>query len=150
VNQEGEGNNVGLDAMIYTRPSPTMKVTLLPPPSPRGKDVPLPHLSVEDVLLPPPPEMNETLMNLVNLLQQQNNKLEFVEKNEEKIPTEIATHIEVAQHNKCNETSVGVDNATFIPANHHKGGGNPLENSCKGDRSYSTQAAMEGKALPHT
>jgi len=87
VNQEENRIDVVPDAAIATRPSLVMEMTLLPPPPSRTEDVP--HA--------PPQETKELLTNLVNMLRQQNNILERVERNDEKILTEIAMQIEVSQ-----------------------------------------------------
>jgi hypothetical protein len=71
--------------MIDPRVIAAMNTTLLPLPAPRMEDVPPPPPPAP--LVPPPHETNEILTNLVNLLQQQNNRLERVEKNQERILT---------------------------------------------------------------
>lgn len=50
----------------------------------------------------------------MNLLQQQSNRLEHVEKNQERIPTEVATQIEEARRNKRHTTPVAVDDTASI------------------------------------
>lgn len=50
----------------------------------------------------------------MNLLQQQSNRLECVEKNQERIPTEVATQIEEARRNKCHTKPVVVDDTASI------------------------------------
>jgi len=106
-----------------------MNVTLFSSPPPHSEDVPLPP-----PLLPvtPPSETNEILTNLVNLLQHQDNRLERVEKNQEKIPTEVATQIiEEAHKNKCHTTLMVVDNVVSITVNRQKGGKKPPDDSDK-------------------
>lgn len=51
--------------------------------------------------------MNGILTNLVNLLRQQNSRLEHVEKNQEKIQTEVATQIDEAHQNKRHANTGG-------------------------------------------
>lgn len=58
-----------------------MEVPLLPPPLPRMEEAPL-------ILLL---ETNKLLKDMVDILQQQNNRLKHVEGNQENIPTEITT-----------------------------------------------------------
>ena len=91
VNLEGNDKNVVLVATTDARPSAKMNVTLLAPPPSCTEDVPLPPPLL---LVRPLSEMNEILTNLVNLLQQNNNKLESMEKNQEKILTKVSTQIE--------------------------------------------------------
>jgi len=57
-----------------------------------------------NLLVSPPLEMSELLTNLVNFFRQLNNRLEHVKRNQEKIPKEIATQIEVAQLKKRQAT----------------------------------------------
>ena len=53
VNQEGNDNNVIIDATLDSRPSTSMNVTLCPPTHPRKEDVPLPPSRTEDIPIPP-------------------------------------------------------------------------------------------------
>ena len=73
-----------------------------PPPSPQA---------------PSPPETNEVLTNLVNLLCQQSNKLERVERNQEKILTVIGIEIKEVQRNQQQTMPLAVDNANSTPVN---------------------------------
>jgi len=67
-----------------------MNTTIVPPPALCTEDVHVPPSSFSVPLLH---ETNEILMNLVNLLQRENNWMKRVEKNQEKIPMEVATQI---------------------------------------------------------
>jgi len=62
---------------------------------------------------------NEVVTDLVNLFHQQNDRLERVEKNQEKIPMVIATHIEESKRNKNQTTPMVVDCATFTAVYRH-------------------------------
>jgi len=93
-NTKGNDNNTFPDAAIDAHSFATMNVTLLHLRPLHAEDIPFPPS-----LLPiaPPPTTNEILKNLVNLLQQQNNRLKHVEKNQEKIAMEVATQNEEPQ-----------------------------------------------------
>jgi len=130
-----------LDASIDTRTSATMNTKPLPPPPLCTKDAPLPP---PFLLVPLPQETNEILTNLVNLLQEQN-RLEHVEKNQVKIPTEVATQIEEAQRRKLHTTPVAVDDATSISANRRKVEKKPRCDSDRGSRSLSPHRSRRGK-----
>lgn len=53
-----------------------------------------------------------------------------MEENQEKVPTEIATQLKVAQHNQHNATSVLVADSVSVLAKTHQGGDNkPLDDS---------------------
>jgi len=58
-----------------------------------------------------------------------------MEINQEKIPTKIATQIEVAQRNKRHGTPVAVDDIASVSTNRHKGGRKPPNDSDKGNMS---------------
>lgn len=131
MNPKGNNNNANLVALIDAHPSAAMNVKLLPPPPPHMEDVPLPPPLL---LVPPPQETNEILTNSVNLHQQQNNRLEHMEKNQENI-----------QRNKHHETLDAVDNTAYIPANHRKGGKKPPNDSNKGSSSQSPRHSRRGK-----
>jgi len=119
---------------------------MLPPPPPRMEDVPFPPPPphTEDVPFSPPPQSNEISTNLVNLLQQENNRVERVERNQENISTKFTMKIKVTQRNKCHETLVVVDDAVSVPVNYRKGGGKPPNNSDKGNMSQSSHHSLHG------
>jgi len=87
-------DDVILDTTIDTHATTVSNTAMRPPPPPREEDVPPPSPSPQD---PPLPETNKILTNLMNLLQQQSDRLECLEKNEEKILTVVATRIEEAR-----------------------------------------------------
>ena len=87
-----EGSDVILDIITSVRAATALNAMVLPPPLSQPEDAPLPS-----PLAPPPLETNKFLMDLVNLLRQQNDRLERVEKNQEKVLTVITTHIEESQ-----------------------------------------------------
>lgn len=69
---------------------------------------------------PLPLETNVLLTNLVNLLQQQKERLKHVEEVKEKIPTEIMTQIKVSQRNQQND--LVLENSVSIPIQIHRKG----------------------------
>jgi len=89
------------------------------------------------------------LTNLVNLLQQQNNRFERVEKNQEKIPTEIATKIKVVHQNSHHRTSAVVDDVVSVPINRHRGSGKPPYYSDKESISHSPHCSLRRKPSGH-
>jgi hypothetical protein len=123
VNQEGGRNleGVALGAPMNTHPSTARVAMFLPPTPPREEDAPpcSTLLNLENVHPPPPHGKNELLVNLVSLLQQQNNRLQGVEENQEKIPMEIYPQIEVAQRNEHHKTPLIADNALDKGSNCH-------------------------------
>jgi len=87
--------------------------------------------------------MNEILTNLVNLLQQRNNRLEHMEKNQEKILMEVTKQTEEAQWNKHHTTLVTVDDAASILVNDQKGGKKPPDDSNRGSNNLSLYCSPE-------
>ena len=79
-----------IDTATGIRATTALNANVLPPPLLQLKDLPPPPPSPQ---APPRPEKNEVLTNLVNLLCQQSNRLERMEKNQERIPTVISMHI---------------------------------------------------------
>jgi len=127
-----EKNDVVLDIATGVRATTSFNATELPPPPPQSEYVPLPlHPSPQ---APPPPETNEVLTDLVNLLCQHNDRHECVEKNHEKIPTVIATHIEESQRNKHQTTPLAADCATSTIVDRQRKGKKTLEDSDEGSR----------------
>lgn len=74
-----EEDAVILDATIDAHATTALNSEALPPPPPRAEDIPTPSSS------PLPQEANELLENLVSLLQQHNDTLERVERNQSRI-----------------------------------------------------------------
>jgi hypothetical protein len=135
-----EGNDVILNSTVDARTFFVLNTTVLPPPSPP---------------ISPPQETNKILTNLVNLLQQQNNRLERVEKNQEKILTEVAMQIEEAKRNKRHTTPLAVEDTISIPLNCRKGGKKPPDDSNGGSSCPTSQrscrdlrTATKGRILP--
>jgi len=64
-----------LDTTTGVRATTAFDATILPPPPLQPEDIPIPPLSPQ---ASPPPETNEILTNLVNLLHQQSDRLERV------------------------------------------------------------------------
>jgi hypothetical protein len=89
----------------------------MPPPISQPKDVPPPSPQA-----PLPLETNEVLTHLVNLLRQQRDRLERVEKNQEKILKVIAAHIEESQWDKYRTTHLAADCDISTLVDHQKRG----------------------------
>ena len=133
-----------LDSTINTCTTAALNTTILRPPPPWTEDVPrLP----QSIPVPLPQEMNEILTNLVNLLQQQNNRLEHMEKNQENILMEVTKQTEEAQWNKHHTTLVTVDDAASIMVNDRKGGKKPPNDSNRGSNNLSLYRSFCGKPL---
>jgi hypothetical protein len=108
-----EESDVILDTTTSVHATTTLNATALPPPLSWPEDVPPPSPQA-----PPPLETNEVLMDLVNMLHQQSDRLERVEKNQEKISTVIAMHIEEYQQNKHRTTPLAANYDISTPVDH--------------------------------
>jgi virulence-associated protein VagC len=73
-----EGSDDILDTATGVCAATALNATLIPLPLPQPEDIPPPPPSHHAF---PPPEANKVLMNLVNVLCQQSDRLERVEKN---------------------------------------------------------------------
>lgn len=124
-----ERSDAILDTATRVRAATALNATTLPPPLSQPEDAPFPSPQA-----PTPPETNKVLTDQVNLPCQQNDRLECVDKNHEKILTVIATHIEESQRNKNLTTPMVVDCATSTPVNRHRKSKKPPEDSDEGSR----------------
>lgn len=72
-------------------------------------------------VVPPPQETKEILTNLAIFPRQQNDRLERVEKNQNKVPIKVDTKNENIHRNKLFETPIAANDTASIPRNCHKG-----------------------------
>jgi len=127
-----EGDDIDLGTATHSCYATVLNATMLPAPPPHSEDVPHPPTSPE---VPSPLEANEVLMNLVNFLCPQNDKLEHVEKNQEKILTVIATQIEEARRSEHRTMPLEVDDATSVLVNRQSECMKPPGDSDRGSNS---------------